>query len=103
MAKYNKKEIKYQITGHYGVIKHGSKSWSRQVNIVKWEDNAPLLDIRDWSYDQSSYGKGMTFSRDEAIRLRDVLINMNLGDIEPLPYPEAPEQEQKPDAGFGGF
>lgn len=100
--KKERKEIAYKVHNHCGVLKHGTKGWSRQVNLVQWTDTPVLLDVRDWNYDQTKYTKGITMTRDEAVRLRDILISMNLGDAEQLPYPDAPEESLDiADGGFG--
>lgn len=93
MAKYNKgnSDFKYEVKQHIGVLSHGTKSWSKQANFVSWNGNATVLDIRDWDYAQTKSGKGLTLNRDEACRLRDLLNSLNLGEVEALPYPEAPD------------
>lgn len=102
MARYNRdSNFKYEIKRHLGVLAHGSKSWSKQVNFVSWGDNPTVLDIRDWDYYQQKSGKGITLTRDEACRLRDVLNALNLGEVEHLNYPEQPEEAQARDTGFG--
>lgn len=93
MAKYNRKNTESKVQpvfgDHCGVISHGTKSWSTQVNFVDW-GRGIVLDVRPWNYDRTNGGKGLTLNREEAIRLRDILIKLDLGEVEPLPYPEAP-------------
>lgn len=85
-------DFSVQVLQHLGVLGYGTKGWSKQVNIVSWNGEQATLDIRSWSYDQTHQGKGISLKRDEAIRLRDTLNAMNLGDVEPLPYPPSPQE-----------
>lgn len=89
----NKEPLQYRITQHVGVLSYGNSSWSTQVNFVDW-GRGIVLDIRPWDYAQAKMGKGTTLTREEAIRMRDMLNGLNLGDVEPLPYPEAPNVAQ---------
>ena len=101
MARKNFEQINYQIVRHLGVVAHGSKGWSTQVNLVSWNDNPVVLDIRSWNYDQTKFGKGITFSADEASRLNQIISSLGLNPVEPLHYPEQPEESIQVDKGFG--
>ena len=103
MARKNYTSVEHKVTNHLGVLKHGTKSWSRQVNLVSWNNGAIVLDIRDWDYGQEKFGKGITMTAEEASRLRDILNQMNLPQAQPLDYPEPPVEEglNLQDSGFG--
>lgn len=40
--------IKFEIVKEIAVLSE-SKNWTKELNIVKWEDNPPKYDIRSWS------------------------------------------------------
>ena len=54
-------EIKFEIIRELGIISYGSKGWAKEVNIVKWNDRKPKIDIRDWDETHERMGKGITF------------------------------------------
>jgi hypothetical protein len=47
-------------------------------NSISWNDREPKYDIREWSPDGQTMGKGVTLSKEEMIALRDLLNNMDL-------------------------
>ena len=71
-------ELKYEIVKNCGVLSESSKGWTKEVNLISWNDRAPKYDIREWSPDHTKMGKGATFSADEIILLRDLLNEIDL-------------------------
>lgn len=71
-------EIKYEITKEIGILSENAKGWSKELNMVSWNDREPKYDIRDWSPDHEKMAKGITLSEEEAIALRDLLNGLNL-------------------------
>jgi len=67
------KEIKFEIVKKLGVLSENGRGWRKEINSVSWNDRDPKLDIRDWAEDHSRMGKGVTLSRDEAIKLYESL------------------------------
>jgi hypothetical protein len=66
-------EIKYEVVKKFGIISQSDKGWKKEVNLIKWNDRNPKLDIRDWSPDNSKMGKGVTLSSEEAKKLKELL------------------------------
>lgn len=66
-------EIKYEITEELGVISETAKGWTRELNMISWNDREPKFDIRDWSPDHSKMSKGLTFTLDEINGLKELL------------------------------
>lgn len=71
-------ELKYEIVENIGILSESDKGWKKEINIVKWGDFSPKYDIRDWSEDHSRMGKGLTFSKEELTKLKEVLNNYNI-------------------------
>ncbi len=66
-------DFKYEITREIGIISENSKGWRRELNMVSWNDREPKFDIRDWSPGREKMGRGITFDRDEAVVLLELL------------------------------
>ena len=62
-------DIKYEITKHIGVLSKSTKGWTKELNLVSWNDREPKYDIREWSPEHEKMGKGVTLSDDEAVAL----------------------------------
>ena len=63
-------EIKYEITEHLGVISETARGWTREVNMISCE---PKIDVRDWSPDHTKMSKGLTFTKEEIVELKNLV------------------------------
>jgi hypothetical protein len=66
-------DIKFEIVENLGVIGEGAKGWKKEVNLVSWNGRAPKIDIRDWDENHEKMGKGITLSKEEALKLLEIL------------------------------
>jgi len=69
-------EIKYEIVKELGVLSEGSKGWTKELNLISWNDREPKYDIREWAPNHEKMGKGVTLSNEEAKNLYEVLKNI---------------------------
>ena len=59
-------EFKYEVVEKIAVLSESSKGWTKELNLISWNDREPKYDIREWSPDGSKMGKGITLSAEEA-------------------------------------
>lgn len=71
-------EIKYEIKETLGVLSENNKGWSKELNLISWNDREAKFDVRDWSPEHEKMGKGVTLSKEELIKLREILNDMDL-------------------------
>lgn len=71
-------EIKYEIVESLGVISESNKGWTKELNLVAWNNYAPKYDIREWDPDHEKMGKGLTFTKDEMIELKRLIDKLDL-------------------------
>jgi len=71
-------EIKFKIIQKLGILTKSDKGWTKELNLVSWNEREPKYDIRDWSPDGQTMGKGVTLTREELIALRDLLNTLDL-------------------------
>lgn len=62
-------ELKFEITKQLGVLSENAKGWTKELNLVSWNDNAPKYDIREWSPDHTRMSKGITLTEEELTAL----------------------------------
>lgn len=53
------------------------KGWSKELNLVSWNDREPKYDLRDWNENHDKMGKGITLTRDELDKLKETLDSYN--------------------------
>lgn len=70
-------ELKFEITEHIAVLSESSKGWTKELNLISWNDPEPKYDIRDWSPNHEKMGKGVTLSSEEFNILKEILIDIN--------------------------
>lgn len=71
-------EIKYEIIKQIGVLSKSASGWTKELNLISWNDREPKYDLRDWSADRAKMGKGATLSKEELLALKELLNNMEL-------------------------
>ena len=71
-------DIKYEIVKNIGVLSKAGSGWTKELNLISWNDREPKYDLRDWSADGSKMGKGVTLSKDELLALKELLNSIEL-------------------------
>ena len=66
-------DFKYEIKEEIAVLSESAKGWKKEFNLVSWNEGAPKYDLRDWSPDHEKMGKGITLTREEAVKLYEAL------------------------------
>ncbi len=69
--------ISCKVEKEFGVLSEGKGGWKTELNLVSWSERPAKFDIRSWSPDHESMSKGVTLSKDELLRLREILNSMN--------------------------
>ena len=71
-------EIVYEIVEKIAVLSESSKGWTKELNLISWNDRDPKYDIREGSPDHEKMGKGVTLSNEEAAILKKALDSRDL-------------------------
>ena len=71
-------EFKYEIVEELGFIAETRSGWTKELNLISWNDREPKYDIRDWSPDHEKMGRGISFSKEELVALKELLNGMDL-------------------------
>ncbi len=66
-------DIKFEIKKHHGILSESAKGWTKELNLVSWNDAEPKYDIRDWNPEHEKMGKGITLTEDELLKLKALL------------------------------
>lgn len=70
--------ITFEITKHIGILSESAKGWTKELNLVSWNNRDPKYDIREWDPEHEMMSKGVTFTEEEIKELKELLDNMNL-------------------------
>lgn len=68
-------DIKYEIVEKIAVLSTTEKGWSKELNLISWNEREPKFDLRDWNENHDKMGKGITLTKEELLQLKDALNN----------------------------
>lgn len=71
-------DIKYEIVKELGVLSESAKGWTKELNLIRWNDREPKFDIREWAPEHEKMGKGVTLSNDEIEKLKELLNQLEI-------------------------
>ena len=71
-------DIKYEIAEEIGILSESSKGWTKEINLISWNDREPKYDIREWAPDHEKMGKGVTLSIEEVKSLKALLSSIDI-------------------------
>lgn len=65
-------KFKYEITKRIAVLSERG-NWTKELNLVSWNDREAKYDIRDWNHKDEKIGKGVTLTKEDIENLKIVL------------------------------
>ena len=71
-------DIKYEITEEIGILSESAKGWTKELNLISWNDREPKYDIREWAPHHEKMGKGVTLSIEEVKSLKALLNSIDI-------------------------
>lgn len=84
-------DVKFEVIKELGVLSESSKGWTKEVNIISWNDGVPVYDIRTWSPGREKAGKGVTLNDFEMLKLLEI---MGEYDVKSAIYGQATEDNR---------
>ena len=70
--------IKYEIIKTIGVLSTSAKGWTKELNLIRWNEREPKYDLRDWAPEHEKMGKGVTLSDEELRALKELLSELDI-------------------------
>lgn len=68
-------KVTFEIIKKIAVIREANENgWTREVNIVKWNDYEPKVDVRDWDAEHKKMSKGITMTTEEALKMAEMIM-----------------------------
>ncbi len=68
-----KNEFSFEIVEEIGVIQTYASGWSKEINLVSWNEGNPKYDIRDWDKEHKHMSRGITLHKEEIDSLKEIL------------------------------
>lgn len=71
-------DFNYEIVEEFGVLSESSSGWTKELNLISWNERPPKFDIRDWSPGHEKMGKGITLSNEDVKSLKELLKDLDV-------------------------
>ena len=71
-------DFKYEIVESIAVLSAENSGWTKELNLVSFNDAVPKYDLRSWAPDHQKMGKGITLSKEELAALRDAIEDIEM-------------------------
>ncbi len=69
-------EFKFEIVEKIGVLGEKENGWTKELNLVSYNNFPAKYDIREWDPDHQKMSKGITLSKEELLSLKELLANI---------------------------
>lgn len=66
-------QITITIEEELGDLSIGSNGWKKQLTYTSWNEREPKFDIRSWDENHEKMTKGITLTKDELLKLKEIL------------------------------
>lgn len=66
-------KITFTIEEELGNLSVASNGWKKQLTYTSWNGRNPKFDLRSWSDDHNAMTKGLTLTKEEMVKLKEIL------------------------------
>jgi len=74
-------DFHYEIINHIGTLSTSNTGWKKELNIVKWNDANPKIDIREWDTEHEKMSRGTSLNAKETEKLRELLVDYDFSSM----------------------
>ncbi|NCC61665.1 MAG: hypothetical protein EOM12_12155 [Verrucomicrobiae bacterium] len=79
-SRTERNEISFVIQNHLGILSTSKTGWTREVNVVSWNERPGRLDIRDWNPEHSKMSRGIGLNGSEVAYLSEILREFDIAE-----------------------
>ncbi|MGP1569433.1 MAG: YdbC family protein [Eubacteriales bacterium] len=69
----NQDKVVYKVIRKLGVVAEYPNGWTKEVNLISWNDKEPKVDLRDWDEKHEHMSRGITLKVEETAKVVDIL------------------------------
>lgn len=70
-------QLNFNIEDICGTLSENKDGWHKQLTYISWNNRPAKFDLRSWDPDYQAMTKGITLTKDELIKLKNILDNMD--------------------------
>ena len=70
-------QLNFNIEDICGTLSENKDGWRKELTYISWNNRAAKFDLRSWDPDYQAMTKGITLTKDELIKLKEILNEMD--------------------------
>ena len=74
---FNSEQFKFEIVKNITTLSSSRNGWTKEFNLVSFNDAPAKYDIRTWDPAHTKMGKGVTLNKEELQILKDAISNLD--------------------------
>ncbi len=74
-------KVSFNIVETLGILSTSTNGWTKEVNVVSWNDRPAKLDIRDWNPDHNKMSRGIGLNATETAGLYELLQSTDISSL----------------------
>ena len=71
-------KINYEIIKKIRALSTSTWGWTKELNLISWNEREPKYDLRDWAPEHEKMGKGVTLTKEDLLALKELLNTIEL-------------------------
>ena len=71
-------QLNFNIEDICGTLSENKDGWRKELTYISWNNRAAKFDLRSWDPDYQAMTKGITLTKEELMKLKDILNDMDL-------------------------
>lgn len=75
---FNKEPLEFEIIKNIAVLSTEKSGWTKELNLISFNDAPPKYDLRSWDPNHVKMGRGLTLSKTEMRKLREAIRNLDI-------------------------
>ncbi len=75
---FKREEFKFAILKSIAKLSTEKNGWSKELNLVSFNDAEPKYDLRSWDADHKRMSKGISLNKEELLALKNTLNTLEM-------------------------
>ena len=75
---FNKEPLEFEIIKNIAVLSTEKSGWTKELNLISFNDAPPKYDLRSWDPNHVKMGRGLTLSKTEMRKLREAIRDLDI-------------------------
>lgn len=75
---FNNEHLEFEIIKNIAVLSKERSGWTKELNLISFNDAPPKYDLRSWDPNHIQMGRGLTLSKTEMKKLKEAIEDLDI-------------------------